>query len=132
MSSGSACTSASLEPHHVLKALGRNDELALVPSRITIGRFATGRHQLPHLLTVEDRQVGTCLPCGRFQDGIDINTVQWARMMTAGSSVPEEISKGNSYSEKSWTTLRNNNVGSFPEGDAGWAPAWWVPRPAAT
>ncbi len=81
VSSGSACTSASLEPSYVLRGLGLNDELAHSSIRFSIGRFTT----------VEDIDFAIAKVCGAvtklrelsplwdmYQDGVDLNTVQWA------------------------------------------------------
>ncbi|MBQ9260215.1 MAG: IscS subfamily cysteine desulfurase [Neisseriaceae bacterium] len=80
VSSGSACTSASLEPSYVLRALGRNDELAHSSLRITFGRFTTS----------EEIDFATKLICERigrlrdlsplwemYKDGVDLNSVSW-------------------------------------------------------
>jgi cysteine desulfurase len=81
VSSGSACTSASLEPSYVLRALGRSDELAHSSIRFTVGRFTT----------VEDIDYAIALIRGKiaklrelsplwemYKDGVDLNSVQWA------------------------------------------------------
>jgi cysteine desulfurase len=67
ISSGSACTSASLEPSYVLRALGRNDELAHSSIRFTIGRFTTKKKWTSRLLWLKTR-LQNCvnfLPCGK-------------------------------------------------------------------
>ncbi|MEO5771354.1 MAG: IscS subfamily cysteine desulfurase [Burkholderiaceae bacterium] len=80
VSSGSACTSASLEPSYVLRALGRSDELAHSSLRMTIGRFTTEEEIDYAVSTLKDR-VGKLRELSplweMFQDGIDISTIQW-------------------------------------------------------
>jgi cysteine desulfurase len=81
VSSGSACTSASLEPSYVLRALGRNDELAHSSIRFTIGRFTTVEEvdftiKLLHEKISKLRELSPLWEM--FQDGVDLNTVQWA------------------------------------------------------
>ena len=81
VSSGSACTSASLEPSYVLRALGRSDELAHSSLRMTIGRFTTEAEIDYAVATLHDR-VGKLRELSplweMFKDGIDISTIQWA------------------------------------------------------
>jgi cysteine desulfurase len=81
VSSGSACTSASLEPSYVLRALGRSDELAHSSLRMTIGRFTTEEEVDYTVATLKDRvaKLRELSPLWEmYQDGIDLNTIQWA------------------------------------------------------
>lgn len=81
VSSGSACTSASLEPSYVLRALGRNDELAHSSIRFTLGRFTTESDVdfAIKLLTERIGKLRAMSPLWEmYKDGIDLNTVQWA------------------------------------------------------
>ena len=81
VSSGSACTSASLEPSYVLRALGRSDELAHSSLRMTIGRFTTEAEIDYAVTTLQDRvaKLRELSPLWEmFKDGIDISTIQWA------------------------------------------------------
>jgi cysteine desulfurase len=81
VSSGSACTSASLEPSYVLKALGRNDELAHSSIRFSIGRFTT-EEDVDYAIQLLHKHVGKLRDLSPLWDmhraGIDLNTVQWA------------------------------------------------------
>jgi len=81
VSSGSACTSASLEPSYVLRALGRSDELAHSSIRFTIGRFTTEAEIdfTTSLMKGKVEKLRDMSPLWEMvQEGIDINTVQWA------------------------------------------------------
>lgn len=81
VSSGSACTSASLEPSYVLRALGRNDELAHSSIRFTIGRFTTVEEvdYAVQLLQEKIAKLRELSPLwDMYKDGVDLNTVQWA------------------------------------------------------
>ncbi|WP_425260531.1 IscS subfamily cysteine desulfurase [Rubrivivax sp. RP6-9] len=81
VSSGSACTSASLEPSYVLRALGRSDELAHSSLRMTIGRFTTVEDIDYAVATLHDRvaKLRELSPLWEmFKDGIDLKTIQWS------------------------------------------------------
>jgi cysteine desulfurase len=81
LSSGSACTSASLEPSYVLRALGRNDELAHSSLRFTLGRFTTPEEidYTVKLVTEKVAKLRALSPLWEMhQEGIDLSTVQWA------------------------------------------------------
>ena len=81
VSSGSACTSASLEPSYVLRALGRSDELAHSSIRFSVGRFTT-EQDVDFAVDLLKRKVGKLREMSPLwemhQDGIDLNSVQWA------------------------------------------------------
>jgi cysteine desulfurase len=81
VSSGSACTSASLEPSYVLRALGRSDELAHSSLRMTIGRFTT-EEEIDYAVSTIKHNVAKLRELSplweMFQDGIDISTIQWS------------------------------------------------------
>ncbi|KVL88252.1 IscS subfamily cysteine desulfurase [Burkholderia stagnalis] len=81
VSSGSACTSASLEPSYVLRALGRNDELAHSSIRFTLGRFTTEAEVDDVIAQVRDTVVRLreLSPLWDMHlDGVDMNTIEWA------------------------------------------------------
>jgi len=81
VSSGSACTSASLEPSYVLRALGRSDELAHSSLRMTIGRFTTVEEIDYVVSTLKDRvaKLRELSPLWEmYKDGVDISTIQWS------------------------------------------------------
>ena len=81
VSSGSACTSASLEPSYVLRALGRSDELAHSSLRMTIGRFTTEQEIDAAVVMLKDTvaRLRELSPLwDMYRDGIDISTIQWA------------------------------------------------------
>lgn len=81
VSSGSACTSASLEPSYVLRALGRNDELAHSSIRFTVGRFTTEQDvdYVVDLLKSKIAKLRDLSPLWEMhQDGIDLSTIKWA------------------------------------------------------
>ena len=81
VSSGSACTSASLEPSYVLRALGRSDELAHSSLRMTIGRWTTEEEIDYAIGTIKENvaKLRELSPLWEmFKDGIDISTIQWA------------------------------------------------------
>ena len=81
VSSGSACTSASLEPSYVLRALGRSDELAHSSLRMTIGRFTT-EEEIDYAVDTIKQNVVKLRELSplweMFQDGVDLSTIQWA------------------------------------------------------
>ncbi|NDE42421.1 MAG: IscS subfamily cysteine desulfurase, partial [Betaproteobacteria bacterium] len=81
VSSGSACTSASLEPSYVLRALGRSDELAHSSLRMTIGRYTT-EAEIDYAIETIKLNVAKLRDLSplweMFKDGIDISTIQWA------------------------------------------------------
>jgi cysteine desulfurase len=81
VSSGSACTSASLEPSYVLRALGRSDELAHSSLRMTIGRWTT-EAEIDYAVDTIKKNVAKLRDLSplwdMYKDGIDISTIQWA------------------------------------------------------
>jgi cysteine desulfurase len=81
VSSGSACTSASLEPSYVLRALGRSDELAHSSLRMTIGRWTTEEEIDYAVQTIRDNvaRLRELSPLWEmYKDGVDLSTIQWA------------------------------------------------------
>ena len=81
VSSGSACTSASLEPSYVLRALGRNDELAHSSLRITFGRMTT-EEEVQFAAELIKSKIGKLRELSplweMFKDGVDLNSIEWA------------------------------------------------------
>ena len=81
VSSGSACTSASLEPSYVLRALGRSDELAHSSIRFSVGRFTT-LEEVDYAVELMRNNIGKLRELSplweMYKDGVDMNTVQWA------------------------------------------------------
>jgi cysteine desulfurase len=81
VSSGSACTSASLEPSYVLRSLGRSDELAHSSIRFTLGKFTT-EEEVDYAVNLVKSKVSKLRELSplweMYKDGVDLNTVQWA------------------------------------------------------
>jgi cysteine desulfurase len=81
VSSGSACTSASLEPSYVLRALGRSDELAHSSLRMTIGRFST-EADIDYAVNTLKETVAKLRELSplweMYRDGVDLSTIQWS------------------------------------------------------
>jgi cysteine desulfurase len=81
VSSGSACTSASLEPSYVLRAIGRDDELAHSSIRFTIGRFTT-EEEIDYAIKIIRENIGKLREMSplwdMYKEGIDINSIEWS------------------------------------------------------
>ena len=81
VSSGSACTSASLEPSYVLRALGRSDELAHSSLRMTVGRYST-EEEIDYAIATIRANVSKLRDLSplweMYKDGVDLSTIQWA------------------------------------------------------
>ena len=81
VSSGSACTSASLEPSYVLRALGRNDELAHSSIRFTLGRYTT-ESEIDFAVELIQRKIARLRELSplwdMYKDGVDLDTIEWA------------------------------------------------------
>jgi cysteine desulfurase len=81
VSSGSACTSASLEPSYVLRALGRSDELAHSSIRFTVGRFST-EEEIDYTVSLLKQKISKLRELSplweMYKEGVDLDTVQWA------------------------------------------------------
>ena len=81
VSSGSACTSASLEPSYVLRALGRSDELAHSSLRMTVGRF-TEDQEIEYAISTITQNVLKLRELSplweMYKDGVDLSSIQWA------------------------------------------------------
>jgi cysteine desulfurase len=81
VSSGSACTSASLEPSYVLRALGRSDELAHSSIRFSVGRFTT-LEEVDYVVNLMKDKIGKLRELSplwdMYKDGVDISTIEWA------------------------------------------------------
>ncbi len=81
VSSGSACTSASLEPSYVLRALGRSDELAHSSIRFSLGRFTT-QEEIEYAIELVRKNIQKLRDLSplweMYKDGVDLDSVQWA------------------------------------------------------
>ena len=81
VSSGSACTSASLEPSYVLRALGMTDELAHSSIRVSLGRFTT-EEEIDYAINLVRNSIGRLRDLSplweMFKQGVDLNSIEWS------------------------------------------------------
>lgn len=81
VSSGSACTSASLEPSYVLRALGMTDELAHSSIRFSLGRFTT-EEEIDYAINLIRKSIGRLRELSplweMFKQGVDLNSIEWS------------------------------------------------------
>ncbi|MDO5892660.1 IscS subfamily cysteine desulfurase, partial [Klebsiella pneumoniae] len=81
VSSGSACTSASLEPSYVLRALGMTDELAHSSIRFSLGRFTT-EEEIDYAIDLIRKSIGRLRELSplweMFKQGVDLNSIEWS------------------------------------------------------
>ena len=140
VSSGSACTSASLEPSYVLRALGVGDELAHSSIRFGLGRFNT-EEEVDFVVDLVVREVNRLREMSPLyemaQAGIDLKSIEWAAPLAHGSRLRandyDEGATHMPYSDKILEHYNNpRNVGSFDRATPTSAPASSAPRSAAT